>query len=313
MRPSRSGFALAAIALASAGCGAQVVTFTVDTGDGGSAATDATSGTANVGDAAASDSSTPFPGFDAGGFPMGHHDAATVCTCVTTMGACMSNDDCCDGDRCLGNICVPPASVCWEPGMSCQPPISCCSGRCEPTGPGGSPVCAKYCLPDKSACSAATDCCSLACVGGSCGGAICSEIGFVCQLDSDCCSGQCTGSHCAQPLAANCLPSGESCGDAGVACCSGMCNETGRCGVSGAWIENGICLAPASPCSRIGFTNCCDNGMCLFSQTAHVPTCQTEGAQGVLCTPDTQRCLQDSDCCSKTCTSGLCGSSCSPF
>ena len=299
-------------ALLCAACGAQVVSFDVDLGDGGPGSSvgsmDATSDSRPVVDA-----SPPDPAQDANGPPFGHHDAATMCVlCTATMGSCAHDSDCCEGDRCVANICLPPAPTCSAPGLPCLSiPITCCSGRCEPTGPGGTPVCAPYCEPDNSPCSTAAECCSLACNGGFCGGAICSTVGSICQFDNDCCSSQCVGNRCV-PSASTCLPSGESCSDAGIGCCSGVCNEMGRCGVVGAVSEYGSCLAPAAPCSRFGFPSCCENAACVLNMTAHVSTCQTQGPQGS-CTPDTQRCLENDDCCSKTCNSGVCGTICASF
>ena len=322
MRTSTASYLAAAVAVIGAACDANVVDLGVALDDGGSGASVEDATTVNE---AASDTSSPPDARsvdsppETGGPPFMHHDAAVpMCTtCVAVMGACGSTMDCCEGDRCVNGTCVPPPQVCSEEGTSCgqQPVSSCCSGRCEPTGPNGSAVCAPYCKPDNSMCSSAAECCSLACNGNACGGVICSTVGSVCQSDSDCCTGDCTGGHCVLTPSASCLPSGDTCGDGGaVGCCSNVCNiETQRCGVLGAVGAYGtVVLAPGSPCSHNGFSSCPDGETCSYSMAAHVLTCQAQGPQGT-CTPDWQRSVQIGDCCSKTWGSGVCGTSCQQF
>jgi hypothetical protein len=318
MRPWTRGFAVASAALACAACGARTVNLGVDVGDGGSGSTDATSDSRPVGDAT-SNTGSPMDARSADSMPdtgmsFMRHDAAVTCvTCAATMGTCGGPGDCCENERCFDGYCLPPPQVCLAEGSPCQPPVTCCSGRCEPTGPGGTAACAPYCMPDNSPCEAARECCSLACNGGVCGGAICSTLGSSCQVDSDCCADACVSGHCGLPPSASCLPSGDSCGDGGIGCCSGFCNsETQRCGVLGAVGEYGTVLAPGAPCSHNGFSSCSQNETCTFSASAHVLTCQSEGPQGP-CTPDGQRCGEPGDCCSKACTFGVCGTSCVPF
>ena len=310
MRPSIRWSWSVAVALACAACGAQVVSFDVDLGDGGSVTTasfDATSGTGAIADATIADtSSPPFSGLDSSSPPFGHRDAsAPVCiaTCVNEMGACNDNTVCCgQGSRCFQGLCTPSENFCLAPGMPCPSFLQCCSGRCEPSGQGTSSVCAPFCALDTSPCTQATDCCSLACNDGVCGGGICSTAGSLCQVNSDCCSNTCVDNRCIAS-SASCLASGDSCGDGGNTCCSGSCNmDTGRCAAASGYQS---CLPKNSPCSR-DFPNCCDNAVCATSPSAHastVPTCQS------MCIQDNERCLQNSDCCSKGCNdSGLCGS-----
>jgi hypothetical protein len=308
MRTSTSGFVVA-IAFVGSACGANVVDLRVTLDDGGSgpslASADATT------DTGAMDSASSFSGSDAFvGNLYGHHDAAVpncLSTCSATMGTCNHDSDCCMGGRCIGYLCEPPTN-CAAPGAPCPAFGSCCSGRCEPSVTAGPPVCASYCTPDNKACTKASDCCSLACNGGMCGGGICGQSGSACQVDSDCCSDDCApGGHCVVVVSSDtCLASGESCGDGGISCCSGTCNiDTKLCGAAG----YGSCLPRNSPCSRDGFsTGCCENEYngppaltCMSVGTASIPTCQG-------CSPDGQRCAADSDCCSKDCNdAGLCG------
>lgn len=303
------------LALGCSACGAQVVSWTIDANDSGSSAGVASSGPpVDAGamlDSTTTDSS-PYPG---GGPSYGHHDASTVAclaTCSAPMGACMSDNDCCQGGRCLQHLCEPP--MCVSPGMPCSYGAPCCSGRCEPGVGNGPPTCAQYCAPDSKPCMKASDCCSLACNDGTCGGALCGRAGAACQADSGCCSDACIGNRCAVS-SDSCLASGESCGDGGINCCSGTCNtDTKLCSAAGysAAGYGTTCLPRNAPCSRDNFSiACCENEngfgapaaltCSLASATATVPTCQG-------CNPDGQRCATNVECCTNICNdAGLCG------
>jgi hypothetical protein len=95
---------------------------------------------------------------------------------------------------------------------------------------------------------------------------------------------------CAFDSSIVCRPSGEACtgGDAGVGCCSGICNaSTGRCELG-----PGACREPGTPCTVNA--DCC-RGECKPGSSG-IPVCTAP------CLADGANCNSGGDCCSSTCT-----------
>src|SRR6185503_809683 len=67
-----------------------------------------------------------------------------------------------------GDASVGP--TCGAAGTACQGADQCCSKSCDAaTGSCGSTI--GRCVSTGGACASGTDCCSLSCIGGHCGGA----------------------------------------------------------------------------------------------------------------------------------------------
>lgn len=223
--------------------------------------------------------------------------------CHQLTEACSADGDCCS-DRCAAGQCLP-AGTCTAPGESCVdgPTNTCCSGRCEPVqGETGVTQCIAECVADGQTCAKATDCCSLDCHGGVCGGAECAQESQTCATNADCCSNICkdTGNGLVCQLdAANttCRGIGENCSSGPQSgCCSMVCDkQTQRCDAGSATCaaQNGACTVD---------TDCC-HGTC--DTTTH--TCE------VACVAASGACTTDAECCTSVCTNGSCadlGSAC---
>ena len=182
----------------------------------------------------------------------------------------------------------------------------CGSGSFCATNPDGESLCLEegYCTADGSPCTQASECCSLACNGGQCGGDICTPEGDSCENASDCCSNSCEGT----PLA--CASAGTGCKvlgervtgatleEAAAGCCSlyainvgtetepdYRCNRASDCGSRG-----DLCINPEDCCS--GF---CLDGRC--------PTQNLIGGARVAGEP----CVNHADCSTYACASNFPG------
>ncbi len=136
----------------------------------------------------------------AGSSCTGHYDccgemlcADGQCQCQARNALCYSDQDCCEGDGCIGGNCVD-VSMCRRPGQSCTSILDCCGSQtCAPTSFGatvkhcgllegercqdasqcvGLQECRNgecQCRRERESCASSFDCCgSLACVDGSC-------------------------------------------------------------------------------------------------------------------------------------------------
>ncbi len=272
-------------AIACTACAAEEVDFDADLGDAGSATVLSDATTASTDARATPGDAISFLGppdgfsflFDARAPPFPRRDAALTC-CMADGNSCESASDCCSG-HCDQGSCIP-FLACGEPGTVCNSHNDCCSGRCESTPGTSAFTCMPYCATRDAACTRASDCCSLGCNHGKCGGPICNTVGTACVASSDCCSGQCTEGRC-ETVSGSCLPTGEACADdAGDFCCSGVCNQvTGRCDQG----NSGMCRAAWSPCILpvIPFqagSNCqCCTGNCVNNSEETVAVCVPDG------------------------------------
>ncbi len=212
--------------------------------------------------------------------------------CAANGALCRNGTDCCSG-RCEGGYCLHEGT-CTGPGSACDTRSGCCSQRCEPNTRTGALECGQYCLANGARCREASDCCSLGCNGGTCGFPICQTAGSPCNADGSCCSGRCAQTGCAETVA-NCLPSGEGCGqDGGMKCCSGVCNgKTGRCDLG----QGGACREPSSPCTA--------DSDCCRQHCVRNPQDPRGGSVCMApCVADGQDCDSNGDCCAGSVCTG---------
>jgi hypothetical protein len=212
-----------------------------------------------------------------------------------------------DGEADGGAI-VPPVD-CNPTGQQCGDSRECCSGNCEIPDGGASGVCAKalggdgICLDPGEACTTGIDCCTRACVGGTCWDKQCvpdSPTRGDCTQNEECCSGTCGDDKKCVPLPTECgRTEGNPC-DAPADCCSKQCN-------------NGIC-ANGSFCTQTGDicaadTECC-GGVCTKAAGATYGACGVVagGAGASSCNPNGTVCgagggesACDNSCCSRAC------------
>jgi hypothetical protein len=159
--------------------------------------------------------------------------------CIQIGELCQFSDQCCNGApcvpgsdgklRCSASNCVPLGSTCTIGGTAC------CSGQC--IGDEFGTVCriptdAGSCKSNGTACSSPAECCSLACINGTCQTPdICQGVGQVCTNAGDCC----TGLACVTPSdggaatcqSSSCAGAGQSCSSAN-SCCQGLsCMQAG--------------------------------------------------------------------------------------
>src|SRR5690606_2630935 len=121
-------------------------------------------------------------------------------------------------------------------------PLECCSQACVE----GS--CAERCVSDGAACADNAECCSGNCQSGSCTplSTTCRTAGNACVQDSECCSELCWQGQCDRD-ASFCAQSHESC-QQDADCCSGAClieggGDLGTCAevpVGASFCTNGV-------------------------------------------------------------------------
>lgn len=51
-------------------------------------------------------------------------------SCAAQQSPCNAPRDCCGGLTCVGNVCLPSSSNCYQLGVTCSQQADCCSGRC---------------------------------------------------------------------------------------------------------------------------------------------------------------------------------------
>ncbi|MER2560879.1 MAG: hypothetical protein ABTQ32_09180, partial [Myxococcaceae bacterium] len=164
-----------------------------------------------------------------------------------------------------------------------------------------------------AACGAASECCSLSCVGGLCGGPMsggsCDPVAAPCTSAGACCSARCepvpnsTQRSCQQA----CFGDGVACTRA-LECCSLACNS-GRCGGALCKVSGENCTDNVDCCGHR-----CDNGRCSVNVTNCRPTGETCTSGGGttccgVCDKDVRpspRCVFGADTCRGT------GAACAP-
>ena len=156
-------------------------------------------------------------------------------TCEPIGSTCTLSDRCCSGFCALdsrGQQTCRPTNGCAGAGASCSAAADCCTLACATAADGGTCQSEGLCSPANGPCVVDADCCSNACTNGSCAkGPGCSPAGEACVGDPDCCGGLCATStdgtdRCV--LLQGCRVNGEVC-TSGSACCSGTCGGNGRC------------------------------------------------------------------------------------
>lgn len=188
----------------------------------------------------------------------------------------------CSNARCATACGTPPWTSCGDgvcsAGESCSTCPQDCGGCTTPQrclNPGGSP-------PGLS-CSADAQCCSNYCKDGTCESV--HKRGDPCEAGVDSCEGYCNGTSCA------CNPPGSSCSIDGSdpRCCSFLCRN-GKCTPDGVQPRGTPCTE-----NRWCIQAICESGRC-GGVAAPIPRCR----------PYETSCSTEADCCSGTCSAGLC-------
>ncbi len=161
------------------------------------------------------------------------------------------------------------------------------------------------CAAANAACTVATDCCSGACVSGTCSAAQCTSIGDACPTAGNaCCTGNCTAGKCASITASpTCTTAGNTCA-ASTSCCSGLCTN-GTCNIASSFCiqPNDICFDAAGCC-----TGSCQSPNASPVSATNPGTCgpvpqsggvNCTGVDGTLCNPSDVGCA--GGCCSALC------------
>jgi hypothetical protein len=187
-------------------------------------------------------------------------------------------------------------------GAACTTGADCCSGLCDPTvhACGGS----THCSTGGSPCATATECCTLVCTNGSCGGTQCTSDNQPCTTDGQCCGGHCGGGTCT-PLSTTCKTAGNACG-ANTECCSGLCDPNSK-----------TCLLGSSFCTQnndvCAHDNDCCGGICTVAPDAGagaLGTCTSPpngGRSNCSGFPDGVLCTDCGQCCSALCAPYITG------
>jgi hypothetical protein len=164
-------------------------------------------------------------------------------------------------------------------GMEGTATTGACVQLSDPCADDGE-CCSMFCDPQTSTCAN---------LPGS-GSADCLGDGEGCVAAAQCCSLACHGELCGGEI---CSSQGEAC-EANSDCCANAC-ENGLCVVPGS------CLPSGENCEMGGAEACCSNN-CLdwgFGlRCGDGGVCQSEG----------EVCLENGDCCNKTCENGYCRS-----
>jgi hypothetical protein len=221
--------------------------------------------------------------------------------CIPEGVECQFRDQCCDMAPCVQ---VNGHYVCQSPQCvaSGQPCVrgstgagACCNGleclssgevggylcRTPPTYPGdadagvgpdgGAADAGPACLANGSGCAANGDCCSGACLSGTCG--TCKADGAQCTSGSECCTGLCSAGQCVAPL--TCVNEGGTCSGTSECCPGATC-------VIAAGQANGTCQLGAT-CSASGqicsTTQACCQGLRCASTAAGAPSCTATDPQ----------------------------------
>jgi hypothetical protein len=188
-------------------------------------------------------------------------------------------------------------------GQICLLDSDCCSNKCDPTNHS----CAASvvnCHGAGGACGSGLDCCSLACVGGTCASA-CVADNQPCTTDAECCGQTCGTTTPAEggaptmtctPLSTSCSSAGNPCtppgpdGGASATCCSGLCGPGGTCVLQSSFCiqTNDICVNNNDCCtglcsSEIGDAATGGVGICVSPPNSGRSNC-SGAADGTLCT-----------------------------
>lgn len=190
--------------------------------------------------------------------------------------------------------------ACGGTGAPCVSSRGCCAGLCDPTTMTCRAPPPSTCLPSGAACSAATECCTLACINGACGAAACVPDGMACTTGTACCSGTCTAGTCQALATGGCKSAGNPCTD-NTQCCSRLCRN-GTCALGSSY-----CIQPGDACARS--SDCC-TANCVIPSGRTLGTCQKLDIGGAgNCTQDGIVCAGCTNCCSRQCapyaTSGV--------
>ena len=160
--------------------------------------------------------------------------------------------------------------VCALAGAACAAGTDCCTQYCDPDFA----VCSiegGVCTEAAGPCSVGPECCSGACVSGTCSTGQCVSDGGSCGSDGECCGGDCGDDNTCVALNPTCSTLGNSC-TVNSDCCSAFCDE------------DGICATEASFCTQTGDVcvsgaQCC-GGVCDKAEGAELGLCAVALADG---------------------------------
>jgi hypothetical protein len=258
-------------------------------------------------------------------------NAAAVCgesgcsfSCLAGFADCNGvAADGCEADLASAATCGSCSTVCsgTTPNCSTQGGVTSCVDGC----PSGSALCGESCvsLSSPSHCGA----CGVACDAersDGCNGTSCRcGAGAACGVTERCCGGACVprwSDHCAACDAACDLRTADTCSSAATCACgtTSSCGTTGRCcggDCISAFPDN--CRGCGVACDTTR-SNVCLRGDCLCGRG---PECEADevcvgSGSTAVCEPvggciTIGECLDDAECCSRSCARGRC-LSCAP-
>ncbi len=248
---------------------------------------------------------------DCGGGTTGYFSDGAIphsSACLTGTACASSEKDCAADERCNTSLSPPQCETiyCGANGTVCADDIGdarnlCKSRYCSPAG-----LCADApvdmggttsdlasdmarCGASNASCSNNTDCCSGHCNGtrGRCAAVGCHTGGGSCSTAADCCSQQCDlDGTCAYELGASCTEQ--------VTCVSGTQCHSGTCA------EGAICAYAGKSC--VNTSGCCTPTQyyCGGRNDTCLPCVNPGGL------PGGSQCNIGSQCCSGSCSTGLC-------
>jgi hypothetical protein len=242
---------------------------------------------------------------------------AVSCSNAPPAGMCTSGQTAC-GSECADL--KTNAAHCGMCGTACTSGQSCVAGQCfAETCAGTTCAAAQICSNDhcmERACVDVTCPAGQGCLGGSCVPTSCG--GMQCPSGQLCVNGACADASCFGVI----CPSGQSC--VMGACAAGHCTDGMKDADETDVDCGGSCPTKCKPAQGCTTGTDCASGSCVGSMCAQAAGCsdgkrdgsETDidcgGADCSLRCSVGQGCLQDTDCTSGTCSSGVCaGPSCS--
>jgi hypothetical protein len=186
-------------------------------------------------------------------------------------------------DDCLAVLdCLDLAPICGPGQADCASLEQCCGNSV------GAAVCleGRCCSPPGIPCVANGECCGQECIGGTCGGIDCADVGEDCEAEGQCCGAL----RCGEGSCRECYPEGAPC-QLETDCCSGVCNKDPDSG-------DGRCTS--GPCSPIT-APCADPSQCCSQVCAYVPATGEFVCSNGECVPEDINCSSSEECCSGSC------------
>jgi hypothetical protein len=251
--------------------------------------------------------------------------------CIPAGDVCQFSGQCCGGLPCTPDLADPACGTtgcplkCGGGQITCDPLGSLCTGTAGTQGSccaNANLTCTQLpnptgCKTNGVACTAATDCCSRVCDGGTgtCVGSGPAKMCLVAPPPADCrlpgqqCTtapgGNCCTGYCFEGICGSCYADGATC-TGGAQCCSTYCDPTGHCatqggttcGGTGDTCTTGADCCPTDPTSQKPLTCKIDpgktSGTCTEPAGPAPPTCADTGGA---CSESSFPCCSPADWC----------------